>query len=96
MMRAISYETIRNVCKGFANRNPNDKIDQALNGHHIPDDLVDIARICHDLQTYRHEADYNFIYSFKKVEAETIVEQAEQGDYIRKCPPGSLLDSYRS
>ena len=78
MMRAVSHKTIKKVCAGFANRNPNDNIKKALNGHRIPGELADIARICHDLQTYRHEADYNFIYSFKKAEADIIVGQAEQ------------------
>ena len=78
MMRAVSHETIRNVCKGFASKNPKDKIKKALNGHQIPGELADIARICHDLQTYRHDADYNFIDSFKKGQVMDIVDKAEQ------------------
>lgn len=76
--RAVSHETIKNVCKGFASRNPNNNVKKALNGHRIPGELADIARICHDLQTYRHDADYDFIYSFKKPEVMHIVDEAEQ------------------
>ena len=77
-MRAVSHETIRNVCKGFASRNPNNNLKKALSGHQIPGELADIARICHDLQIYRHDADYNFIYSFKKGQVMDIVGKAEQ------------------
>ena len=56
VIRAISHETIRNVCRSFASRNPDEKIKEALDGHEIPIDLVDIARICHNLQVQRHEA----------------------------------------
>lgn len=74
--RAISHEAIRGVCKGFANRNPDDKIKSALADHGIPGDLVDIAITCHDLQVERHEADYNFIRNFTKEEAINAVEKA--------------------
>lgn len=77
-MRAVSHGTIRDVCKGFASRNPNDEIKKALNDHQIPGELADIARICHNLQTHRHDADYNFIYSFKKSQVIDIVDEAEQ------------------
>lgn len=60
MMRAVSHETIRNVCKGFASRNSEDKIKKALNDHQIPGELADIACIGHDLQTYRHDAELQF------------------------------------
>lgn len=82
MMRTISHETIGNVCKGFASRNPDDKIKEALDGHRIPDDLADVARTCHNLQTHRHEADYNLIRSFTKEQAIDIVE--ETGEAHRK------------
>ena len=75
VMRAISHETIENVCKGFASRNPDAKIKKALDGHRIPDDLADVARTCHNLQVYRHEADYNFIRSFTKEQAIGIVDE---------------------
>ena len=78
VMRAISHEAIRDVCKGFANKNPDDKIKRALGKHVIPDDLVDIATICHDRQYWRHEADYNFIRSFSKTDAENAYEEVER------------------
>ena len=78
MMRAISHEAIANVCKGFASRNPDNKIKKALDGHEMPGGLVDIACTCHDLQTHRHEADYNFIKSFTKEEVIGIVDEAEE------------------
>lgn len=76
--RAISHEAIRGACKGFANRNPDDKIKIALAGHRIPGDLAYIAITCHDLQIERHEADYNFIRSFTKDEAMDIVEEVHR------------------
>ena len=76
--RAISHEAIRGVCKGFANRNPDDKIKSALADHEIPEDLFDIAITCHDLQVERHEADYNFIRNFTKEEAINAVEKATE------------------
>lgn len=78
MMRAISHEAIANVCKGFASRNPDDKIQRALDGHGIPGDLADVACTCHNLQTDRHEADYNFIKRFTKEEVIGIVDEAEE------------------
>lgn len=76
--RAISHEAIRGVCKGFANRNPDDKIKNALADHEIPGDLAYIAITCHDLQVERQEADYNFIRSFTKDEAIDIVEEVAE------------------
>ena len=78
MMRSVGHKTINNVCKGFASRNPNNNIKKALNSYEIPGELADIARICHDLQTYRHGADYDFTYRFKKQQAVVIINQAEQ------------------
>ena len=46
--------------------------------HEIPIDLVDIARICHNLQVQCHEADYNLVRSFTKEEAIDIVNRAEK------------------
>jgi len=82
MMRAISHEVIRDVCKGFASRNPDDRTRKALDGHEIPGDLADVARTCHNLQTDRHEADYNLVRIFTKKEAIDIIE--ETGDAHRK------------
>ncbi|KKZ12529.1 MAG: hypothetical protein TQ37_05415 [Candidatus Synechococcus spongiarum 15L] len=76
--RAIGHQTIRDVCKMFASRSSDNRIKTALDGYGIPDDLVTVARTCHDLQVYRHEADYNFIYSFTKEEAIDIINQTEE------------------
>lgn len=78
VMRAMSHKAIREVCKGFANRNPSYKIKEALGSHDIPEDLVDVATICHDLQYWRHEADYNLIRIFAKSDAKDAYEKAEE------------------
>ena len=78
VMRAISHRAIANVCKGFASRNPDNKIKTVLEDpKKIPDNLTYIARTCHDLQAHRHEADYNFIKSFTKEEVTGIVDEAK-------------------
>ena len=76
--RAISHQVIREVCKVFAGASSDDRIKKVLDGHGIPDDLVTIARTCHNLQAYRHEVDYNFIRSFTKEDAIDIIEETEE------------------
>ena len=78
VMRTISHKTIANVCKVFANKNPDNKIKLALAGHEVPDDLADIALGCHNLQDQRHEADYNFINKLSKEEVMDLISQAEE------------------
>lgn len=78
VMRAMSHKVIREVCKGFANRNPSYKIKEALGSYDIPEDLVDVATICHDLQYWRHEADYNLIRIFAKSDAINAYEKADE------------------
>lgn len=63
VMRAISHQAIREVCKGFANKNLNSKIKKILGNNAISDDLAYVARTFYDLQFFRNEADYNYNFA---------------------------------
>lgn len=77
VIRAFSHRAMADVCRGFAQKYPGEKIRKALGGRGIPDDLADMADTFCSLRDERNEADYNFVCGYTKEDATIIISQAE-------------------
>ena len=78
VIRAFSHRGMADVCRGFARKNPSQRIWEVLAGCEISDDLASIAATFCDLRDMRNEADYNFVHSFTKAEATDIIDETEE------------------
>ncbi|KKZ11471.1 MAG: hypothetical protein TQ37_07085 [Candidatus Synechococcus spongiarum 15L] len=72
VIRAFGHRSMANVCQGFAQKNPGQKIRDVLADHRISDDLAHIANTFCSLRDERNEADYNFARSYTKEDATII------------------------
>ncbi|MXZ83878.1 MAG: hypothetical protein F4Z10_09465 [Synechococcus sp. SB0666_bin_14] len=77
VIRAFGHRSIADVCRGFAQKNPGQKIREVLAGHEISDDLAHIADTFCSLQNERNEADYNFGRSYAKQQVAIIIDDAK-------------------
>ncbi|MCY3538022.1 MAG: hypothetical protein OXH24_10250 [Cyanobacteria bacterium MAG IRC3_bin_20] len=77
VIRTFSHRSMADVCRGFARRNPSRKNLEVLAGREISDDLASIADTFCNLQNERSEADYNFVRSYTKEQAQIIIDYTE-------------------
>ncbi|MCY4054706.1 MAG: hypothetical protein OXF25_01250 [Cyanobacteria bacterium MAG CAR3_bin_5] len=77
VIRAFGHRSIADVCRGFAQKNPGQKIREVLAGHDISHGLADMADTFCNLQNERNEADYNFVRSYTKEDAMIIYNLAK-------------------
>ena len=79
VIRAFGHSSMANVCKGFASKNPSQKISELLADYKIKisDDLAYIANTFCSLRDERNEVDYNFACSYAKEDATIIFNRAK-------------------
>ena len=77
VIRAFGHSSMVNVCKGFASKNPSQKISEVLADHKISGDLAYIASTFCSLRDDRNEADYNFACSYTKEDATIIFNRTK-------------------
>ncbi|MEO1369267.1 MAG: hypothetical protein AAFX50_18980 [Acidobacteriota bacterium] len=75
--RAFGHAEMKIVARGFANGGVSRKLQPALAGEPVQDELKNVAAAFVDLQAARHEADYDTARRFTREEALDLIDQAE-------------------
>ncbi len=78
MRRAFVHGHMADAAKGFASGQVSQKMEPALGGLSIQQELRDVASALVELQQARHEADYDLLRTFTRAEVLDMVTQAEQ------------------
>ena len=77
VIRAFSHRGMADVCRGFARKNPSQRIREVLADHEISDNLASVADTFCNLQNERNEADYNVVRNYAKEQARIIIDDTE-------------------
>src|SRR5206468_136362 len=75
--RAFDHSTMKSASSRFASAQPAD-VEALTGGLPIPPQLQSVASAFVGLQKMRHEADYNVVARFTRVEAENLVGRARR------------------
>lgn len=81
--RAFDHSTMRQVCVAFSGTSQIPKSIQGLLNEPIEPELKSLAKLFVDLQTQRHDADYNVNAKFTRLEVLALIRRARRtvGDW---------------
>ncbi len=93
--RGFAHDEMKAVCQKVARRQWPVKVAANIDPQPIPDDLTIVAERFVELQEYRHDADYDVMQRYSRVEVDALLDQADElfqaWSNIRKEPAAKIF-----